>query len=372
MGIYDINRLGIFIFYEENGYVDEYIFYLLHHLKPFFKKLYIVSNVKIHNDAKKRLMRYSDKIYERENKGYDAGALKDFFLKYSNYEELEKYDELIWFNSTFYGPIFPMEDILEKMESQNNDFWGLINSVGRKKYCVPEHICSFFVAVKKDMYSDKRFYEFWKDMEYFKSLDQTMKNYEYRFTQYFQLLGYKYSTLINNKIHPEYFADDMVTYFKYPYEIMRRYCFPIVKCKTISVFCYKQAGKVLHYLEENTSYDVNLIYAHVIRLEKENRVYPYGISALHQFCNKYNKIYIFGHGEFGKELKIYMDDRGYGNKFGGYVVSLANNIGEIELQSLELDNDEGMIIAVGTVTLGRVKENIRSKFSSDKLLFPNR
>ena len=77
-----VRRLGIFVFYDASGIVDLYIQELLKSLLSELNKLVIVVNGKITNNCRQVLEKYSNNIFIRENKGFDAGAYKEFFFKF--------------------------------------------------------------------------------------------------------------------------------------------------------------------------------------------------------------------------------------------------------------------------------------------------
>ena len=84
-----VRRLGIFVFYDASGIVDLYIQELLKSLLSELNKLVIVVNGKITNNCRQVLEKYSNNIFIRENKGFDAGAYKEFFLNFMPSEDLE-------------------------------------------------------------------------------------------------------------------------------------------------------------------------------------------------------------------------------------------------------------------------------------------
>ena len=85
-----MNRLGIFIFYDACGIVDQYVEVLLEGLLTVLNKLVIVINGNITNTSERKLRRYSANIFARENIGFDGGGYKDALL---NLKENEKWEQ---------------------------------------------------------------------------------------------------------------------------------------------------------------------------------------------------------------------------------------------------------------------------------------
>lgn len=73
-GINQMKRIGIFLFYDAKGIVDEYKVYLLYSLKTVLSDLIIVVNGRICDDGLAVLRRFSEDIYIRDNIGFDGGV----------------------------------------------------------------------------------------------------------------------------------------------------------------------------------------------------------------------------------------------------------------------------------------------------------
>ena len=100
-----MKRLGVFVFYDASGIVDPYVEYLLESMKNIIQKLIIIINGEIKDEEYNKLKKYSQDIFIRKNYGYDAGAYKDVFMQFLTRKEQIKWDEIILFNDTFYGPL---------------------------------------------------------------------------------------------------------------------------------------------------------------------------------------------------------------------------------------------------------------------------
>lgn len=164
-------RLGVFVFYDASGIVDDYVEELLKSLVDELNKLVIVVNGLITGMSKKKLKKYSNNIFLRENKGFDAGAYKDVFLNFLNEEDWEQWDEVILCNDTFYGPIFPWKIVFNKMYIYKNiGFWGLSRYPGDEiisdEEGYPNHIQSYFLVCRKNLITSSFFWEFWYSMDY--------------------------------------------------------------------------------------------------------------------------------------------------------------------------------------------------------------
>ena len=143
------NRYAIFVFYDRDGIVDEYNYVLLHEIKKYVKKLLIICNGDVNENGISGLNQYADEVIVRPNKGFDITAYKLGIFN-EKYLELVKYDEVIIFNNTFFGPLYPFSEMFDYMNQKDIDFWGMtefhevpFDPFGTIKYgYIPKHIQS--------------------------------------------------------------------------------------------------------------------------------------------------------------------------------------------------------------------------------------
>ena len=141
-----MKRLGIFCTYDSEGIVDDYILYLLQEIKKILTHLTIVSNGEPTPESRKKLLQFTDDLIIRDNSGFDMEAWRQGILKQKNF--LSEYDELLIFNDSFYGPLYPFEEVFSRMDKDypDADFWGLtihgkVETVQMSTYgYLPEHL----------------------------------------------------------------------------------------------------------------------------------------------------------------------------------------------------------------------------------------
>ncbi len=271
------NRLAIFFFFDEEGIVDDYIIYLLNSIRHNIKHLLVVSNGQLCFESKKKLKTITDVILERENKGFDVWAYKEG-LEYYGWKELSTYDEVILFNYTIFGPLYPFEEMFEEMNQRDIDFWGITkhhkvdyDSFGTCKYgYIPEHIQSSFLVLRRTLIESKEYQNFWKDMPMINSYADSVGYYEAIFTKDFVELGFKESVYIN--------TEDLREYTRYPllmmsYELVKNRRCPVIKrksfCQTYFDMLSETIGEatleLYNFIQENLDYDVNLIWDNILR-----------------------------------------------------------------------------------------------------------
>ena len=126
-----MKRLCIYLTFDQQNIVDEYIGYMLKELKTCVETLVVVCNALEIRQGRDILEKYADAVFLRENKGFDIGGFKDALCNLIRWEEVLKYDELVLVNDSFFGPFRPMKSIFDEMELKQADFWGLIKQ-GRR------------------------------------------------------------------------------------------------------------------------------------------------------------------------------------------------------------------------------------------------
>ena len=97
-----MKRLGIFLCFDKEGIIDDYITYLLDDISKNLDELFIVSNGELNSKSIDKLKKYTDSdILFRSNIGFDAGAWRDVMVKEYGFNKLLDFDEVILFNDSF-------------------------------------------------------------------------------------------------------------------------------------------------------------------------------------------------------------------------------------------------------------------------------
>ena len=272
-----IRRLVIFLFYDKDGIVDDYIPALFDGLKDFYDELCFVANGKLQKKGREKVEKYVTNFLVRENKGFDVWGYKAG-LEFYGWEELEKYDEVILMNYTIFGPLYPFSEMFEFMNKKDLDFWGItkhhkvdFDVFNTCKYgYIPEHIQSSFLVIRNSLLRTKDYQDLWKNMPMINSYAESVGLYEVIFTKEFNEKGYKSGVYID--------TSDLEGYTRYPLMMMsdeliiNRRC-PIIKLKSFSQnymdIIMDTIGSCTinsyEFIKNNTSYDVDLIWQNILR-----------------------------------------------------------------------------------------------------------
>ena len=275
----NVKRCGIFLFYDKQGIVDDYIIYMLKDLKKSVEDILVVCNGAIPDMAKERFASVGTTILERENEGFDVAGYKAGIF-HLGFEKLSSYDEVVLFNYTFFGPLYPFEEMFTEMEERDVDFWGITkhhavypDPFGKNRYgYMPEHLQSHFLVIRKSMVGSREYQRFMLELENPKSYVDSICNYETIFTKHFEDKGFKWQAYCDSDEYKEYVYNPIM--FRALEMIRDKRC-PIIKRRSFFTdyqdFMLNSCGEVtfeaLEYIENNLSYDMSLIWQNLLRLE---------------------------------------------------------------------------------------------------------
>ncbi|PWG59422.1 rhamnan synthesis F family protein [Bifidobacterium catulorum] len=264
-------RLGIFCFYDHAGHADGYIEVLLKALRPYLNDLVIVANGKLDGESRAMFGQFTDQITVRENKGLDAAAYQQAMLALG-WDKLESYDEVICFNDTVMGPLYPFSELFDAMEAKNVDFWGITAHPKAKfgEESIPAHIQAYWHVYGKRLVSSGAFQQYWESMPVMTDYAEVTRKHEMRFTPYFEQLGFTWVTYIDAE---KYAGLSPYPLLFMPKQIIENDRCPIFKRRSFFVdygaYFDKTAGQpgseLYDYIREHTDYDVNLIWDTLLR-----------------------------------------------------------------------------------------------------------
>lgn len=271
-------RLGILIFFDAEGIVDDYVTYLLNDFKSCCQDIVIICNGDVNPKGLEKLCKYTKKIIKRENTGLDAGALKEYF---ESTKEYLNYDEVVIMNDTFFGPFYSFNKIFDTMNLKDIDFWGLTlghsqpDGYGIFNDGIPEHIQTFFLALRNTVLKSKSFQDYWQNYD-ISQKDTFMKvvtGHELIFTKYLKDAGFVYDSYVkDDNVSANYWQN----YNNYAYNTKTQIIkdkAPFIKRKTVVsqrdeiIYLTDKADlkESLDYVKNNTDYDMDLIWQNILR-----------------------------------------------------------------------------------------------------------
>lgn len=282
-------RLGAFLFYDKDGIVGDYIDYLLEKMNEHLDKLIVICNGEVNEEGKDRLKVFATEMIFRENEGFDAGGWKHLFTKHLSRDELLAYDEIVLFNDSFFGPVYPLEEMFSEMDSRSElDFWGITEhgktknlwGLGDYDY-FPAHLQSYFLCIRKRMFSDAYFGEYWRNMSVAETIEEAVTCFEVTFTNEFASRGFAWSSYINTDEHITDNLNNINTYIFYLDEILINKRCPFIKRKSLYSGMSGRLEKCdtsftnrcMKHIEVNTDYPADLIRKQLIRTVNIREIY---------------------------------------------------------------------------------------------------
>lgn len=273
----DARRLGIFFFYDAEGVVDDYVEVLLADMVKNLSELVIVVNGDLASKSYAKLAAFTDKVILRENVGLDVWAYKTALDSYG-WDALSEFDEVILFNMTIMGPVYPFAEMFSEMNQRDIDFWGIthFHQVDYDPFgttpegFLPRHIQSHFMAYRRSLVTSKAFQEYWDTMPMMNGYFDSVGKHEAPFTRRFEKLGFVSDVYVN--------TEDLNGFTYQPILFTPRYLIEEKRCpifKRRSFFhnyddildqsVGDPALELYEYLRDHTDYDTNLIWNNALR-----------------------------------------------------------------------------------------------------------
>lgn len=356
-----VKRLCIFSIYDPEGQIDEYIYYWLKEFGRVCDRIIAVSNGRLKEGH--RLCQYADSVIERENTGFDGGGYADVLTNHLSHENIQEFDEIVLCNDTCYGPFDSLQEIFEKMDSKENDFWGI--QLWDEGYA--HWINSFFIVFRKNVIEDRNWFSYFKTHidQRATSMAETYGNYEMGLYLWLTGKGYCYDCYAvpsgNHSMKcPDYFIEKC----RFPFLKKRSFCPEHYHEDNLrkAMALIRNTGYDLSWIIDNISrkYDVSDELQSMAKTDEMDKQYlqyetkEYSVDKASRtpeeiiaFIRENNDkdMYVYGAGAFGS--RVYLVYRSYMKNFRGFVVSqksVDNVLGEKMYGIDEIDIERSAII----------------------------
>ncbi len=345
-----MNRLCIYMTYNREQKIYEYMGSVLKALRECCSKVYLICNYEKINAGIENAIPYIDQIIYRKNLGFDAGAYKDILCNMLGWDEVRNYDELILVNDSFFGFFYPLQDTFYLMNRETCDFWGITGQTAGEFsnpiYKFEAHVHSYFLVLKKAVIGSNAFKLFWEQLVYPDSFRNAVINFEITINSWLRKAGFKGISYID--LYRIKLETNENPYYTIPCELVRRYKVPIMKKKSLLIRNkgFKEALDTIDYLKCNHLYSTDWI---IPFLENQFYVPDTGTkicNSLEVFYRNHSHVYIYGSGVCGKNLAVYFQYKGWDCK-GFIVTDVSKESGTaISIYEAIINSDTGIIISV--------------------------
>lgn len=142
-----MKRICLFAGYDKTNIIQDYVVYYLKELSSVSDVYYMADN-EISESEKLKIIPYVKGAYGFHHKKYDFGSWQEL-INIIGWEKILEYDELILANDSVFGPVYPIKDFFNKLQSDTEwDVCGIdrVYSLNTNRwYC-----SSFFLIFKKN------------------------------------------------------------------------------------------------------------------------------------------------------------------------------------------------------------------------------
>lgn len=280
--IYSNNIVTVYAIYSKNCKIEDYQLYLLKELHKISDYIIVVADNLIYENELIKLHNLCNAYIFNRHGEYDFGSYKRGYNYLVDNNILKPNDNLLLINDSNYGPIYPLNNIINDFTNKKCDFYGLTVSTLFKP-----HLQSFFYIFRNNVYSSNVFKIFINNIKKELSPLRVIYNYEVCFTEYLEQNGFKYASYISNnaiKNNKEYVIPSL-----HPYELISKHKYPFIKRKAFHSNSYQDIQATINILETDNKvlYDI-IKNTEDIYKKKEARI-QYNIPSKYNLYSNYDK-----------------------------------------------------------------------------------
>jgi rhamnosyltransferase len=203
---FDGRRLVVYVVWDRRGGVDDYIPYALEGMREEAAHILVVVNGELSAEGRAKLEPVADDILVRSNAGFDIWAHKAALDHLG--QAIADYDEVIFTNDTWFGPVRPSAPVLQRMAARPAHFWGMTDHAREEpnpftgKGVLDYHLQSFWIAVRRSMFLSEAWRDYWRDLPEMPSYFDAVLKHEAVFTHYFATRGFAHDVAFPSADYP--------------------------------------------------------------------------------------------------------------------------------------------------------------------------
>lgn len=207
----DARRGLIFAYFDPDGRLDAINATYLRALVETVDVAVVVVNGACTDASAKAIEDLGAALIRRPNTGYDIWAFKAGVDALA--DQLGSLDELIIANSSVFGPLRPLDQMIRTMAQRDVDFWGITRhaAIGNSRGAHREraHIQSYFTAFRSPMLRSAAFTNYWRDLPVITGYADAVQAHEMVMTGRFEDQGFRWDTYIDTS-DLEQFAENPI------------------------------------------------------------------------------------------------------------------------------------------------------------------
>lgn len=277
-------RCLIYAHWDRDGVVDPHVIYALRQYRPAVDRIVFVStNYQV---PCRELEAVADDIIRRANEGYDFQSWRDGLAALGS----STFDEVVFANSSVYGPVWPIDRVFASPIARNGGLWGMSISCEQTV-----HLQSYFMAMAWPLLMSEAGKKLWQNIRPFRDKARVIEEYELTWMSHCLAAGAPVSAFFDARHHHRVpFSERLANIVRWPPKLKesRNYrravrCansnpthlqwkqllesgVPFVKVELITLNPYSiRLSRVFDWLEKHTEYPTDLIRRHRARLQRD-------------------------------------------------------------------------------------------------------
>jgi len=272
-------RIAIYVIYDKDGILDGYRKYYLQELRKVVDCIVGVVSGTLTPESRKELEKLTDDFFVRENVGLLAYSWIDG-IAHIGWDELYKYDELLMLNDSFFGPFYPLNDMMDVAEESDADFYGAFKNYDEpaitesgghrfKHGHLRGSICYFYI-IKSRLLHSCEFKTYWASKPKISTDFDTFFFSEFDFYDYVVDTGFKVDAYQSDAFKGYIFDNlthNMLPLIKkdnIPFSRIRAFGSDM-KYQSLLINYGKDPRQTLDYVEHQTDYNTDLIWDYLLR-----------------------------------------------------------------------------------------------------------
>lgn len=170
-------RLFLFAGYSAKSKIDDALLYMTQQLSKCGDVILIMDSDVPESELKK-IKPYTLHVAAKRHGEYDFGSYKRAYIYANQADILNNYDVLYMVNDSVYGPLHPIENALEKMESEGTDAFAMVYNNHTKK----PHLGAWFIGMRPTIFLTSWYDNFMRNITHQSCKGDVIKKYEHGFT----------------------------------------------------------------------------------------------------------------------------------------------------------------------------------------------
>jgi len=185
------SRALVYAHWDRDGIVDPYVIHALRQYRAVVDRIVFVSTH--YTSANQALSSLVDEVIVRENVGFDFASWREGLLRL----DIPAYDEILFTNSSVYGPLWPIDSCLATAAARQSDLWGMTVSLE------PEvHLQSYFMGMSRRLLASDCGTRLWDGVRLVPTKRDAINAYELRWMPDCVSNGFVVHSLFDGRHYP--------------------------------------------------------------------------------------------------------------------------------------------------------------------------